>query len=169
GASRCREMLFRLNVYFPKKYDTPCFRRTLADQAQILFPHERRAACGAAGAALDGFELRAARRQCGPCCPIAINDVLAQHLIDAWRTQYPQNAWIELSLTAIKQKRSTRLQAFGDGERSGLAPATQQAYLRYVEQLALFTGKSPDLVCLAASNSAYAGKDVRTSFFTALK
>src|SRR4051812_32891089 len=27
----------------------------------------------------------------------------------------------------------------------GLAPATQQAYLRYVEQLAVFTGKSPDL------------------------
>src|SRR5207244_6424594 len=27
----------------------------------------------------------------------------------------------------------------------GLAPAKWQAYLRYVEQLALFTGKSPDL------------------------
>jgi hypothetical protein len=27
----------------------------------------------------------------------------------------------------------------------GLAPAKVQAYLRYVEQLALFTGKSPDL------------------------
>jgi hypothetical protein len=27
----------------------------------------------------------------------------------------------------------------------GLAPAKVQAYLRYVEQLAVFTGKSPDL------------------------
>jgi site-specific recombinase XerD len=33
-----------------------------------------------------------------------------------------------------------------DMQLRGLAPATQQAYLRYVEQLALFTGKSPDLV-----------------------
>jgi hypothetical protein len=32
-----------------------------------------------------------------------------------------------------------------DMQLRGLAPATQQAYLRYVEQLALFTGKSPDL------------------------
>ena len=27
----------------------------------------------------------------------------------------------------------------------GLAKSTQQAYLRYVEQLAVFTGKSPDM------------------------
>src|SRR5438477_8281648 len=33
-----------------------------------------------------------------------------------------------------------------DMQLRGLAPATQQAYLRYVEQLAVFTGKSPDLV-----------------------
>ena len=33
-----------------------------------------------------------------------------------------------------------------DMQLRGLAPATQQAYLRYVEQLALFSGKSPDLV-----------------------
>jgi integrase/recombinase XerD len=33
-----------------------------------------------------------------------------------------------------------------DMQLRGLAPATQQAYLRYVEQLALFTGKAPDLV-----------------------
>src|SRR3954453_5544829 len=32
-----------------------------------------------------------------------------------------------------------------DRQRRGLSPATQQAYLRYVEQLALFTGNSPDL------------------------
>ena len=32
-----------------------------------------------------------------------------------------------------------------DMQLRGLAPATQQAYLRYVEQLAVFTGKSPDL------------------------
>jgi integrase/recombinase XerD len=32
-----------------------------------------------------------------------------------------------------------------DMQLRGLAPATQQAYLRYVEQLALFTGTSPDL------------------------
>jgi integrase/recombinase XerD len=32
-----------------------------------------------------------------------------------------------------------------DMQLRGLAPATQQAYLRYVEQLAPFTGKSPDL------------------------
>ena len=32
-----------------------------------------------------------------------------------------------------------------DMQLRGLALATQQAYLRYVEQLALFTGKSPDL------------------------
>ena len=32
-----------------------------------------------------------------------------------------------------------------DMQLRGLAPATQQAYLRYVEQLALFTGRSPDL------------------------
>jgi integrase/recombinase XerD len=32
-----------------------------------------------------------------------------------------------------------------DMQLRGLAPATQQAYLRYVEQLAMFTGKSPDL------------------------
>src|SRR5438552_18673485 len=32
-----------------------------------------------------------------------------------------------------------------DMQLRGLAPATQQAYLRYVEQLALVTGKSPDL------------------------
>jgi integrase/recombinase XerD len=32
-----------------------------------------------------------------------------------------------------------------DMQLRGLAPATQQAYLRYLEQLALFTGKSPDL------------------------
>jgi hypothetical protein len=31
-----------------------------------------------------------------------------------------------------------------DMQLRGLAPATQQAYLRYVEQLAIFTGKSPD-------------------------
>src|SRR4030095_10624274 len=33
-----------------------------------------------------------------------------------------------------------------DMQLRGLAPATQQVYLRYVEQLAVFTGKSPDLV-----------------------
>jgi hypothetical protein len=33
-----------------------------------------------------------------------------------------------------------------DRQLRGLAPATQQAYLRYVEQLALFTGPAPDLV-----------------------
>jgi Phage integrase, N-terminal SAM-like domain len=33
-----------------------------------------------------------------------------------------------------------------DMQLRGLAPATQQAYLRYVEQLAVFTGKSADLV-----------------------
>ena len=33
-----------------------------------------------------------------------------------------------------------------DMQLRGLAPATQQAYLRYVEQLAVFTGKSPDVV-----------------------
>ena len=32
-----------------------------------------------------------------------------------------------------------------DMQLRGLAPATQQAYLRYVEQLAVFIGKSPDL------------------------
>ena len=32
-----------------------------------------------------------------------------------------------------------------DMQLRGLALATQQAYLRYVEQLALFTAKSPDL------------------------
>jgi len=32
-----------------------------------------------------------------------------------------------------------------DMQLRGLAPATQHAYLRYVEQLAVFTGKSPDL------------------------
>jgi hypothetical protein len=32
-----------------------------------------------------------------------------------------------------------------DMQLRGLALATQQAYLRYVEQLAVFTGKSPDL------------------------
>jgi hypothetical protein len=33
-----------------------------------------------------------------------------------------------------------------DMQLRGLVPATQQAYLRYVKQLAVFTGKSPDLV-----------------------
>jgi integrase/recombinase XerD len=33
-----------------------------------------------------------------------------------------------------------------DMQLRGLAPSTQQAYLRYVEQLAAFTGKSPNLV-----------------------
>jgi hypothetical protein len=32
-----------------------------------------------------------------------------------------------------------------DIQLRGLAPATRQAYLRYIEQLALFTGKSPHL------------------------
>ena len=32
-----------------------------------------------------------------------------------------------------------------DMQLRGLAPAKVQAYLRYVEQLAVFTGKSPDL------------------------
>ena len=32
-----------------------------------------------------------------------------------------------------------------DMQLRGLAPATQRAYLRYVEQLTLFTGKSPNL------------------------
>jgi integrase/recombinase XerD len=32
-----------------------------------------------------------------------------------------------------------------DMQLRGLAPSTQQAYLRYVEQLAVFTGTSPDL------------------------
>lgn len=33
-----------------------------------------------------------------------------------------------------------------DMELRGLAPATQDAYLRHVEQLAFYYGKSPDLV-----------------------
>ena len=33
-----------------------------------------------------------------------------------------------------------------DMQLRGLTPATQQAYLRYVEQLAVFTGKPPDLL-----------------------
>ena len=32
-----------------------------------------------------------------------------------------------------------------DMQLRGLAPSTQQVYLRYVEQLAVFTGTSPDL------------------------
>ena len=32
-----------------------------------------------------------------------------------------------------------------DMQLRGLAPATQQSYLRYVEQLTVFSGKSPDL------------------------
>ncbi len=38
-----------------------------------------------------------------------------------------------------------------DMQLRGVAPATQQAYLRYVEQLAVFTGTSPDLVTDAAA------------------
>jgi hypothetical protein len=41
-------------------------------------------------------------------------------------------------VTPLQQRMSEELQL------RGLAPATQQAYLRYVEQLTAFTGKSPD-------------------------
>ena len=43
-------------------------------------------------------------------------------------------------MTPVRQRMTEDMQL------RGLAPATQQASLRYVEQLALFTGKSPDLV-----------------------
>src|SRR4051812_3111282 len=81
-------------------------------------------------------------------------------------TMPPDDLWLHIrrhAMTPLRQRMTEDMQL------RGLAPTTQQAYLRYVEQLALFIGKSPDLVCVAASNSAYAGKDVRTSFFTALK
>ena len=42
-------------------------------------------------------------------------------------------------MTSLRQRMTEDMQL------RGLAPATQQAYLRYVEQLALFIGKSPDL------------------------
>src|SRR5438034_2706013 len=45
-----------------------------------------------------------------------------------------------IAMTPLRQRMSEDMQL------RGLAPATQQAYLRYVEQLAVFTGKSPDLV-----------------------
>src|SRR6266496_1634566 len=44
-----------------------------------------------------------------------------------------------IAMTPLRQRMTEDMQL------RGLAPATQQAYLRYVEQLALFTGKSPDL------------------------
>src|SRR5688500_11013152 len=44
-----------------------------------------------------------------------------------------------ITMTPLRQRMTEDMQL------RGLAPATQQAYLRYVEQLALFTGKSPDL------------------------
>src|SRR5215216_4331796 len=45
-----------------------------------------------------------------------------------------------IAMTPLRQRMTEDMQL------RGLALATQQAYLRYVEQLALFTGKSPDLV-----------------------
>src|SRR5215216_2878950 len=45
-----------------------------------------------------------------------------------------------IAMTPLRQRMTEDMQL------RGLAPATPQAYLRYVEQLALFTGKSPDLV-----------------------
>src|SRR5215213_566243 len=45
-----------------------------------------------------------------------------------------------IAMTPLRQRMTEDMQL------RGLAPATQQAYLRYVEQLAVFTGKSPDLV-----------------------
>src|SRR6266511_5535020 len=44
-----------------------------------------------------------------------------------------------IAMTPLRQRMTEDMQL------RGLAPATQQAYLRYVEQLAVFTGKSPDL------------------------
>src|SRR4029078_1643448 len=45
-----------------------------------------------------------------------------------------------IGMTPLRQRMTEDMQL------RGLAPATQQAYLRYVEQLAVFPGKSPDLV-----------------------
>src|SRR5215217_2099471 len=44
-----------------------------------------------------------------------------------------------IAMTPLRQRMTEDMQL------RGLAPAKVQAYLRYVEQLALFTGKSPDL------------------------
>src|SRR5207247_7392473 len=45
-----------------------------------------------------------------------------------------------IAMTPLRQRMTEDMQL------RGLAPATQQAYLRYVEQLVVFVGKSPDLV-----------------------
>src|SRR5215217_6646939 len=44
-----------------------------------------------------------------------------------------------IAMTPLRQRMTEDMQL------RGLAPAKVQAYLRYVEQLAAFTGKSPDL------------------------
>src|SRR5215211_18293 len=51
-----------------------------------------------------------------------------------------------IAMTSLRQRMTE------DMPLRGLAPATQQAYLRYVEQLAVFTGKSPDLVTDQVAN-----------------